>query len=147
MASSTMGAVTAPTTKYASWIQRLVALIIDCVLVGIVNMIINFVLTMSLGHLIGGIVGSCVGLAIGIGYFSYMESSEKQATFGKNAMGIMVTDENGQRITMSKAVVRYLSKIVSTVTLMIGWFMPLFTAKKQALHDIIAGTLVVEGKR
>ena len=147
MASPAMGAAAAPGVQYASWGKRLVAAIIDCVLVGIVNQIINVVLIMMLGRIMGSLIGICVGLALSIGYFAYMESSEKQATVGKNVMGILVTDMNGARLSMGKAILRYIAKFASTLILFIGWFMPLFTDKKQALHDMIAGTLVVEGKR
>ena len=57
-------------------------------------------------------------------------------------MGLVVTDMNGQRITLLNAIGRYFSKIPSALILMIGYFMQPFTEKKQALHDMIAGTLV-----
>jgi uncharacterized RDD family membrane protein YckC len=76
-------------------------------------------------------------------YFAKMESSEKQATIGKKAMGIYVTDVNGQRLTFGRATGRFFAKIISSmVPLYIGFIMAGFTQKKQALHDMIAGTLV-----
>jgi uncharacterized RDD family membrane protein YckC len=83
-----------------------------------------------------------VGVVIQLLYFAYFESSEKQATFGKQALGLIVTDTNGDRITFVKGIVRYLAKIVSGLTLLIGYLIQPFTEKKQALHDMIAGTLV-----
>ena len=76
-------------------------------------------------------------------YFTLMESSSMQATLGKKLVGIRVTDLNGQRITFGRAAGRYLGKLVSAMILMIGFLMAAFTARKQALHDIMAGTLVV----
>jgi uncharacterized RDD family membrane protein YckC len=76
-------------------------------------------------------------------YFAKMESSEKQATIGKKAMHIYVTDLNGQRLTFGRASGRFFGKIVTgMIPFFIGYFMAGFTAKRQALHDMIAGTLV-----
>jgi uncharacterized RDD family membrane protein YckC len=72
-----------------------------------------------------------------------MESSVKQATLGKLAIGIIVTDLQGSRITFGRATGRYFGKILSSLILSIGYIMAGFTEKKQALHDMIAGCLVV----
>ncbi|MBI2858470.1 MAG: RDD family protein [Chloroflexi bacterium] len=76
-------------------------------------------------------------------YHALMESSRLQATVGKLAIGIQVTDANGNRITFARATGRFFSKLISGITLFIGFFMAGFTSKKQALHDIIADTLVI----
>lgn len=77
-------------------------------------------------------------------YFTLMESSKYQATVGKLALGLIVTDENGGKLDVVKALIRNLSKIISSMILMIGYLMIGFTEKKQGLHDIIAKTLVVK---
>jgi len=77
-------------------------------------------------------------------YFAGMESSTRQATFGKAAMSLRVTDGNGQPLTFGHATGRFFAKIVSgMIPLAIGYIMAGFTAKKQALHDMIASTLVL----
>jgi uncharacterized RDD family membrane protein YckC len=76
-------------------------------------------------------------------YFALMESSSKQGTLGKMALSIMVTDVNGNRITFGRATGRYFGKFLSGLILYIGYIMVAFTEKKQGLHDMIAGTLVV----
>lgn len=76
-------------------------------------------------------------------YFALMESSSRQATLGKMALGIRVTDLNGNRIGFGKATGRYFGKILSGLILGIGFLMAAFTERKQALHDMLAGTLVV----
>ena len=76
-------------------------------------------------------------------YFSLLECSARQATFGKQALGIYVTDTEGRRLTFARATLRYFGKIISSLTLGIGYIMAAFTARKQALHDIIASTLVL----
>jgi uncharacterized RDD family membrane protein YckC len=75
-------------------------------------------------------------------YFALMESM-KGATLGKMALGIIVTDLQGNRISFGRATGRYFAKIISSLTLLVGYIMAGFTEKKQALHDIIAGCLVI----
>jgi len=77
-------------------------------------------------------------------YFTLFESSSLQATPGKMALGIIVTDLSGNRISFARANGRYWGKTLTGLTLGIGWIMAGFTRKKQALHDILAGTLVVK---
>jgi len=80
---------------------------------------------------------------IGWMYYALMEASVTQATLGKMALGIKVTDLQGNRISFGKATGRYFGKIVSVMIFYIGFIMAGFTEKKQALHDIMAGCLVV----
>jgi uncharacterized RDD family membrane protein YckC len=91
-------------------------------------------------------IGGAGSLLVFLGewvYFAYQESSEAQATFGKRALGIIVTDEAGNRISFGRATGRYFAKIISALIILIGFIMIAFTRKKQGLHDMIAGTLVV----
>ncbi|HEY4678350.1 MAG TPA: RDD family protein, partial [Candidatus Angelobacter sp.] len=74
-------------------------------------------------------------------YFALQESSAHQATVGKRAMNIYVTDLQGRRISFGQATGRHFSRVLSSI-LAIGYIMVAFTEKKQGLHDIIAGTLV-----
>ncbi|MBI3585341.1 MAG: RDD family protein [Nitrospinae bacterium] len=76
-------------------------------------------------------------------YHAVMESSNIQGTLGKMAIKIKVTDINGNRLSFIKASLRAFGKIISIFTLGIGFLPILFTKNRQALHDIIAGTLVV----
>ena len=78
-------------------------------------------------------------------YFTLMESSSRQATFGKSALGVRVTDVQGKRISFARANARFFGKAVSAVLLFSGFIMAGFTARKQALHDMMAGTIVVRG--
>jgi uncharacterized RDD family membrane protein YckC len=73
-----------------------------------------------------------------------MESSASGNTFGKRAVGIRVVDLQGQRISFGNATGRYFGKILSALIVLIGYFMAGFTARKQALHDMMAGTLVIK---
>ena len=76
-------------------------------------------------------------------YFAIMESSRWQGTLGKKAMGIRVTDLNGSRITLGRATIRLAVKAFLSGWFLLGYIMAFFTQKKQALHDLIAGTLVL----
>jgi uncharacterized RDD family membrane protein YckC len=77
-------------------------------------------------------------------YFAIMESSEHQGTLGKMALGLIVTDTDDRRISFPRATGRFFAKIISgLIPLGIGYIMAGFTEKKQALHDMIASTLVL----
>jgi uncharacterized RDD family membrane protein YckC len=127
--------------EYAGFWLRVAAYLIDSIIIGIPMYIIygtiggSFIEPNAISQVLGGILG--------IVYFIYLESSEKQATFGKQAVGIIVTDMDGNRITGGQAAGRYFGKIISALILAIGFMMAGFTDKKQALHDIMANTLVV----
>jgi len=77
-------------------------------------------------------------------YNASMESSIHQGTLGKMALGLIVTDSQGQPIGFGHATGRYFAKIITgLIPLGIGYAMAGFTEKKQALHDMIAGCLVL----
>lgn len=85
-----------------------------------------------------------VSFLVGWLYFASLESSARQATLGKSAMGLVVTGTNGNRISFLRATGRYFAKWLSAIILLIGFIMAAFTARKQALHDILASTLVLK---
>jgi uncharacterized RDD family membrane protein YckC len=77
-------------------------------------------------------------------YSAYLESSPNQGTLGKMALGLIVTDLQGRRISFGHATGRFFAKIITgLIPLGIGYMMAGFTEKKQALHDMIAATLVL----
>ena len=76
-------------------------------------------------------------------YYALMESSSKQATVGKLACGLFVTDMHGQRIGFGRASGRYFGMFVSAIILCIGFLMCAWTKKKQCLHDMMANCLVL----
>ncbi len=114
---------------------RVIAFIVDGILLGIVNWLLRMVLD-------EGILYSLSNVVIAWIYFAGMESSDKQATFGKQLFQLKVTNLAGERISFGKATARYFSKILSSLILLIGYIMVAFTKRKQGLHDVIAGTLV-----
>lgn len=79
-------------------------------------------------------------------YFAFCESSTWQATLGKLAVGIRVTDLHGARISIPRALGRYPAKFLSVFTFGFGFLMAGWTRRKQALHDMVASTLVLNGR-
>ncbi|AKB44339.1 MULTISPECIES: RDD family protein [Methanosarcina] len=75
-------------------------------------------------------------------YFVFQESSTLKSTVGKQAVNIIVTDLNGNRISFIQATKRFILKIFAVIPFFAGFLLILFTSKKQAFHDIIAKTLV-----
>jgi len=76
-------------------------------------------------------------------YDALMTSSWIQATPGKAVFGLRVTDADGGKIGFGRATGRFFGKFISGMIFNIGYLMVAFTARKQGLHDIIAGTQVV----
>lgn len=134
--------------QYAGFWKRFGAVLIDGIILYIVERIIIFVLIFFSSAILRRAQGvevfsSVLIIVISWLYYAFQESSPQQATLGKQALGIIVTDLNGNQISFGRATGRYFSKIISGLILLIGYIMAAFTEKKQALHDIIAGTLVV----
>jgi len=79
-------------------------------------------------------------------YYAFFESSAWQATPGKRILKLYVTDIHGRPLTFTRATLRYFGKMISGLTFMVGYILAGFTEKKQALHDILASTLVMRRK-
>lgn len=150
--------------EYGGFWRRFLAIIIDNLIISIPFEIIGFALgitsssysrymdilngttsstTMTTQYSTASIMFSIINLVVTILYFALMESSKYQATLGKMVLGMKVTDMNGERISFARALGRYIAKFLSYMTLFIGFMMAGFTEKKQALHDMVASTLVV----
>ena len=115
------------------WI-RFVAIIIDSIIVGSVTGVLSMV-SPSL---------SLVGFVLAIVYWVYFPSSDMMGTPGKSLLGLKITDNDGNQISVGTAVMReILGKFVSAIVLYIGFLIVGFSDKKRGLHDMIAGTLVV----
>lgn len=136
---------------YASPWKRLGALLLDFLIIGIASLILGFVI----GSMVSPRTAASpefesrlngLGLLISWMYYAYMESSAKQATIGKSLMRLVVTDLNGDRVTFARATGRFFGHILSGVFLGIGYFIAFFTEKRQALHDIMAGCLVLDAQ-
>lgn len=87
---------------------------------------------------------SWLGAGIAWLYFVVQESSAKRATIGKRMMGIYVAGLNGGRISFWRATGRFFGKWISLALLGIGYLIQPFTARRQALHDMMAECLVLQ---
>jgi uncharacterized RDD family membrane protein YckC len=153
-------------TEHAGFWMRFIAYIIDSFIIGFLEFLIVLPLLGLFGFkvfelstlrdlenadpdlLIPVIASAITGLSLTVllitwFYYALLHSGARQATVGKMALGLKVTDINGDRLTFARASLRYFSKILSSLFLMIGYIMAGFTPKKQALHDYIANTYVV----
>ena len=152
--------------EYAGFWLRFLVIIIDYIILGVVQMMMVAPFLTIIGvalpwdieniddHELFTFVASIASAAIAFNlislliawlYYAFMESGPRQGTLGKMALGIKVTDSNGDQIDFGRASIRYFGKIVSNVIFMIGYVLAGITPKKQALHDIMANCLVVRG--
>ncbi|MGP8105406.1 MAG: RDD family protein [Desulfobaccales bacterium] len=130
--------------EYAGFWLRFVALLIDGVFLSIVILGAITVLEFILGAPAARSIRLLICIIVSWLYFALMESSPRQATLGKMALGLKVTDLQGEPISFGKATGRFFGKFVSGLILCIGFMMAGWTRKRQALHDLMAGTLVVK---
>ncbi|GLI05866.1 hypothetical protein YDYSG_18960 [Paenibacillus tyrfis] len=146
---------------YSGFWKRLCAYILDGIILYVASVILGSVFTMfeyllmipfalkstqSTTSIVWVALGARGLLIVVTGwlYFAIMESSKWKATLGKLATGSVVVDERNERISFARASGRYWSKLISVCTLYVGFIMAGFTEKKQALHDKIAKTYVVD---
>ncbi|MFI8717415.1 RDD family protein [Stenotrophomonas sp. NPDC077464] len=143
--------VTGGDVVYAGFWKRYAAYFLDSIVVAIINVPVSLVFNL-IGAASGNeslavalsMVAMLGGFVIGIGYYAGFHASKGGATLGKMAVGIKVVRSDGERITFLRGVGRYFGFILSSLTLMIGFIMAAFTERKQALHDMLCDTLVVD---
>lgn len=140
---------------YAGFWRRFAAMIIDTIILVIVTGVITALLgaLMVLGDsdpaegmkqmLYLQVMNGTISLLITWLYFALLESSSSRASAGKMALGIVVVDLEGNPLSFARASGRHWGKWISTLIILIGYIMAAFTERKQALHDIMAGCLVV----
>jgi uncharacterized RDD family membrane protein YckC/Tfp pilus assembly major pilin PilA len=142
---------TTEVARYAGFWRRVPAAVIDgFVQAGLMVLIVlilkgtagNFASTEA-GDITLAIVYYLLSISASWLYFALMHSSRWQATLGKRALGIKVTSLSGERIGFGRATGRHFGWLLSWTLLGIGYLMAAFTSRKQALHDLMAGTLVV----
>lgn len=127
---------------YAGFWRRFAAYAIDYAIVFLGSAALGIAATLAGVFADGAPVLSAAVLA---GYFLYcalLESSSWQATVGKRALRLKVTNDRGERIGFARAAARFIAKFLSVLTLCLGYLLIVVTRRRQALHDLIAGTLV-----
>jgi uncharacterized RDD family membrane protein YckC len=157
-----------PSVQYAGFWLRVVAYLIDSIILGLgfMALFIPFAIMTGLTAVLGNIhpgdyprdVGAVLGGAFFLGLFTIaclgflgawlyhakMESSSWQATLGKKALNLRVTDLNGAPVSFNRATGRHFAKLITgLIPLGIGFMLAGLTERRQALHDMIAGCLVL----
>jgi uncharacterized RDD family membrane protein YckC len=135
---------------YAGFWRRFIAVMIDELILGAVALFfsVSYLLTIMSSPdfeavKITVLSNKIFSIVLHWLYFTLMESSSHKATLGKMAIGIIVTGYDGQKISFLRANGRYFGKFLSALIFGVGFIMAGFTRKKQALHDMLAETLVV----
>ncbi|MGE5582378.1 MAG: RDD family protein [Bacillota bacterium] len=149
-------------STYAGFFRRGAAFILDYlilfgleilsagVIAGIISAMSVFTRKPLDFHIISGFAGgfgAVLAVAIHWGYFTGFETSKYRATPGKRMMGIYVTDLDQKGLFFGQANIRYWAKILSMLPLFSGFILAGLTKKKRALHDFIAGTIVLKDKK
>lgn len=133
--------------SYAKFGVRFVAFLIDWLLLSVVSALVLLALGLPLVPEIhdyeARLKMNFITIVAGWLYYAGFESSAYQATPGKLAMGIFVTDTEGYAISFSRATGRFFGRLLSGLVLLIGYIMAAFTERRQALHDLLAKTLVL----
>jgi uncharacterized RDD family membrane protein YckC len=158
------------TKPYSEWWKRVVAAIIDGLVIGIPSSILLSIFSIGTfssaeltcdangvctttggtGFFMGFLISWLVITAVGIAYKIYFDGSEKGQTVGKMAMKIQVRDEaTGGPIGYGRAAIRYVvAAALSAFTCGIGGLVdllfPLWDPKRQTLHDKAANSVVVD---
>lgn len=137
--------------SYAGFWERFAAAMVDTCLSGLANLLIGFIFGLILttgGVNVGGSRAQAfcylLGLLVIALYYILMESSSNRATYGKQWLGLEVTNLSFNQISLGQGAGRYFGRWISALILGIGYLMQPFNTKKQALHDMMAGTVVVK---
>ncbi len=142
----------APTTqiesafRYAGFAQRFLAFVIDACILGVALLVPFYGVSWALAALplAAALLNGLIAVSIGWVYFAGLETSARQGTVGKMVLGLSVTDLEGQPVSLVRASVRYLTKAVSCALFCLGFAMIMFSTRRQALHDMMSGCLVIQ---
>lgn len=141
--------------QYAGLLRRFGAAVIDGIIVYSASMVLYILSLIIAGAITSDegtgwgivIIAVIVILILNLAYYSVMESSSNQATLGKMALHIIVTDREGNRISFGMAILRIILKVISAAPygalLLVSCFTIVLTREKLALHDMISGCRVV----
>ncbi len=109
---------------YASFSERFLARLLDIIIIIIPNTIVPIV--------------------PGLLYWGFLQSGNDQATIGQKALGIKVISTDGQKVTFGQAAGRFFGNYLNIFTFFVGYFIFFFSDRKQCLHDLLSGCIVVK---
>ncbi len=118
--------------EYAGFWKRLAAYLVDSTILGAICWITR------LFSIFGDILIIIIPVIYIIGFWSLTGQ-----TPGKAALGIKIIRLDGTDIVLGNAVLRLIGYIISFIIFYIGFLMIGWHRKKRGLHDIIAGTVVI----
>jgi len=157
------GVVQSGSVEYAGFGIRLLAWLIDFLVLLFLSLIIGLIsgffiaflliyvsivsADSSIVRFLSDFIGVFIGFSVTLLYFTLFWSSKFQGTPGKIVLGLKIVDVNGNKISYFTALIRYISTIISSLLLGIGYLLIIFDGKKQALHDKLASTYVIKVKK
>ena len=131
-----------PSGPRASFGQRLGALLLDGLIIGLGGFLVVVLLAAINDAL--GILGYVLWIVGFFAYYTYFEGGPTGQTWGKKALNIRVIDsQTGGQVGYGKAFLRYLVRSLLSGILLLGYLWMLWDPEKQTWHDKIAGTFVV----
>jgi uncharacterized RDD family membrane protein YckC len=158
MSLSDTGSLKLPRSEYGAIWRRVIACLIDFAIVAAVIapcLLLFFwcielltsstkLIDIETGRFVAGMGAVVLTIITDWLYHAKMTSSPRQATYGKQFMRLKVTNINGERVSFGQATGRYFAKFLSTFAVFAGFIIAAFTKRKQALHDIVALTVVLK---
>jgi uncharacterized RDD family membrane protein YckC len=150
--------ITGTPFQLAEFLPRVGAALLDALFLGLIgcipNVLVVVMLTMATAKvnnpddaqaagILANVCMNIIGLVVAAIYYVTLDASAKQGTWGKQIVGLKVTDLEGRRISVARAIGRFFARYLSACTCGIGFLLPLFTQKRQTLHDLICGCIVV----
>jgi uncharacterized RDD family membrane protein YckC len=147
-----------PPLALADFLPRVGAALLDGLFLGLIGCIPNVLVIVLLiiaaanvdnpdaaqaAGVLANVCMSVIGFLVAAIYYVTLDASAKQGTWGKQIVGLKVTDLEGRRITVGRAIGRFFARYLTICTCGIGFLLPLFTQKRQTLHDLICGCVVL----
>jgi uncharacterized RDD family membrane protein YckC len=144
--------------QLAEFLPRVGAALLDALFLGLIgcipNVLVVVMLTMATtkannpddaqaAGILANVCMNIIGFVVAAIYYITLDASAKQGTWGKQIVGLRVTDLEGRRISVGRAIGRFFARYLTVCTCGIGFLLPLFTQKRQTLHDLICGCIVV----
>lgn len=146
---------------YARFLKRVAASLVDGFIVAMIALVVQMPIALiagvssvgvldtlggepSDGSLLLELLVQAVGIAVGLAYFGYFYTSAQQASPGKLLVGIKLVRPDGETISFARSAGRYFANWLNAFTLGLTYLLPLITTKRQALHDLVADTVVVD---
>lgn len=125
--------------------KRFCAYFIDMAILTVFFLIIKFAIGLFM-H-VRPFTLAIICYALTMFYFAKMESGDRQATLGKQILGLQVVNaKTGEAISFGRALIRNVMRIINEPIFCAGYLFILFTKKNQGLHDLICRTTVVDAE-